>query len=449
MKTHYEVIVLGSGNAGMAAAGVAREAGKSVAVVESWDVGGTCALRGCVPKKVLVAAAQTLHQISLASEHQIDVGEAKLDWAKLIARERTFVDGVPDEFAKSLESRGIDLVRGQAKFIGTNTLEIGGKSIEADKIVIATGSRPRQLSIPGSEHLITSDDILENPTLPDTLVFIGGGVIALEFAHVFARAGTKVTILEAMPRLLPRLDVDAVAQLHKATEDLGIDILTDVTVTAIERVKDKYTVNFTHDGEKKSLTVDRAANGTGRIPDVETLDLDAGGIQHDGPRIEVDDTLRSVSNPNIYVAGDALWSSPQLSPVATYAGRIAGENLVFGTECVPYYGDIPSAVYAVPALASVGLTEEEARDKGLKFGVKINDMTSWRSAKTYAETAAWSKVLIDDESNKILGAHIFGHGAEEIIHLFSFAMTHGVSADKLKLSVYSYPTFASDIKYMV
>lgn len=135
--------------------------------------------------------------------------------------------------------------------------------------------------------------------------------------------------------------------------------------------------------------------------------------------------------------------------MATYAGRIAGENLVFGTEHVPYYGDISSAVYAVPALASVGLTEAEARDKGLKFSVKINDMASWRSAKTYAEAAAWSKVLIDDESNQILGAHIFGHGAEEIIHLFSFAMKHNVLADGLKQSLYSYPTFSSDIKYMV
>lgn len=449
MAPNYDVVVLGTGNAGMAAANVAREAGKSVAMVEAWDVGGTCALRGCVPKKVLVAAAQALHQINLASNHEIEVGPAKLDWAKLIARERTFVDGVPNEFAKSLESRGIDLLRGRAKFTGPNQLDVDGRTLEAGKIVIATGSKPRQLTIPGAEHLVTSDDLLEDSILPKTLVFVGGGVIALEFAHVFARAGTRVTILEAMPRLLPRLDTDAVAQLHKATQDLGVEILTNVTVEAIERVGEKLSVFFEHGGEKKNLAVDRVANGTGRIPNVENLDLDAAGVKHDGLRIDVDDALRSVSNSDVYVAGDALWSSPQLSPVATYAGRVAGENLVSGTRSVPYYGDIPSAVYAVPALASVGLTEDEAKEKGLAYEVKVNDMADWRSARTYAETAAWSKVLIDENTRQILGAHIFGHGAEEIIHLLSFAMKHGVTADVLKSSVYSYPTFASDIKFLV
>lgn len=449
MKSNYDVVILGSGNAGLAAAGVAHQAGKSVAVVEAWDVGGTCAIRGCVPKKVLVAAAQNLHQINLASEHHIDVGPATLDWANLIARERTFVDGVTDEFAASLENRGIDLLRGRAKFVAANRLDIDGQVVEAGKVLIATGSTPRALPIPGAEHLITSDDILEDPRLPDSLVFIGGGVIAIEFAHVFARAGTKVTILEATPRLLPRLDADAVAQLHDATEALGVEIFTGVSVKAVERSGDALTVHFVDGDTEKSVTADRVANGAGRVPNVDGLDLDAGGIKHDGPRIDVDDTLRSVSNPDVYVAGDALWSAPQLSPVATYAGRIAGENMVHGAKRVPNYGHVPSAVYAVPALAGVGLTEEQANEKGLNVAVKVNDMKGWRSAKTYAEAHAWSKVLVDEDNGQILGAHIFGHGAEEIIHLFAFAMEHGVTADALKTTVYSYPTFASDIKFLV
>ena len=216
MTEAYDAIVLGTGNAGMAAAGALRAAGKSVAMVESWDVGGTCPLRGCVPKKVLVAAAQVLHQIALAPQHHIEVGAPKLDWAALIARERGFVEGVPEAFAKSLEGRGIELIRGRARFTGPDRIAVGARVLEADKILIATGSKPRPLPIPGAEHLITSEDILEMAELPERLVFIGGGVIALEFAHVFARAGTKVTILEALPRLLPRLDPDAVAKLREA-----------------------------------------------------------------------------------------------------------------------------------------------------------------------------------------------------------------------------------------
>lgn len=449
MTTKYDVVVLGTGNAGMAAAGVAREAGKTVAMVESRDVGGTCPLRGCVPKKVLVAAAQVLHQIELAPAHHIEVGKPRLDWAKLIEREQGFVDGVPEAFADSLRSRGIELVTGRARFTGRNTIDVEGTILEAGKIVIATGSTPRPLAIPGAEHLITSDDILTDPVQPDRLIFIGGGVIALEFAHVLARAGTRVTILEAMDRLLPRMDADAVAQIARESERIGIELLTGVTVHEIAANGNQLEVRFQHDGENKSLVADRVVNGAGRIPDIAALDLDAGGVEVDGTRIKTDDHLRSTSNPDVYVAGDALWSSAQLSPVATYEGRLVGENIVNGDSRTPEYGHMPAGVYTVPALASVGLTEAEATDKGLSFAVKTNHMTGWRSAKTHAETAAWSKVLVEDETDRILGAHIVGHGAEEVIHLLSFAMQHGIAAAQLKDAVYGYPTFTSDLKFMV
>lgn len=449
MTEKYDVVVLGAGNAGMAAADVTRAAGKSVAMVESWQVGGTCPLRGCVPKKVLVAAAQVLHQIELAPVHHIEVGAHRLDWAKLIERERGFVEGVPEAFAESLESRGIVLLKGRARFKGRNEIEVDGRTLEAEKIVLATGSRPRELSIPGAGHLITSEDILKMATLPGSLVFIGGGVIALEFSHVFARAGSKVTILEALPRILPRMDADAVAELNRENERIGIDVLTGVDVREVVAAGDGLEVRFEHEGKPMSVVADRVVNGTGRIPDLDGLDLEAGGIEREGERIRVDEHLRSRSNPDVYVAGDALWSAPQLSPVATYLGRLAGENIVTGDTETPDYIHIPGNVYTVPALASVGLTEDEAKEKGLAFAVKESDMSDWRSARTHAETVAYSKVLVEDGTNGILGAHMVGHGAEEVIHLFAFAMKHGVTAEEMRRTVYAYPTFASDIKYMV
>ena len=449
MDRKYDVLVLGAGNAGMGAAGVAREAGKSVAMVESRDVGGTCPIRGCVPKKVLVAAAQVLHQIELAGEHHIEIDRPRLDWAALIAREQGFVEGVPEAFAESLANRGIDLYEGAARFTGPHSVAVGDTVIEAAKIVIATGSTPRPLPIPGAEHLITSEEILTDTRQPEHLVFIGGGVIALEFGHVLARAGTKVTILEAMDRLLPRMDEDAVEQVAQESARIGIDIVTGVAVEAVRKTEAGLEVVYAVDGETRTITADRVANGAGRVADVERLDLDTGHIEHDGARILVDQHLRSVSNPDVYVAGDALHATPQLSPAATYEGRLVGRNITEGDTLTPDHADMPAGVYTVPALATVGLTEREAEDKGLDVEVKTSDMSGWRSAKTYAETVAWSKVLIDRDTDRIVGAHIVGHGAEEIIHLFAFAMKHGVTATEMKDTVYGYPTFASDIKYMV
>ena len=449
MTNHFDVIVLGTGNAGMAAAGATRAAGLEVAMIESREVGGTCPIRGCVPKKVLVAAAQVLDQIERAGVHHIEVGPPKLDWAGLIEREQGFVRGVPDEFKGSLESRGIALIEGEASFSGPNELRVGDVSYTADKIVIATGSVPRELSIPGWEHTITSDDILVGRELPESLVFIGGGVIAMEFSHVYARAGTKVTILEAMPNLLPQLDPDAVEALRQETERLGIEILTDVEVSEIKQEAGQLFVLFEKDGEALERRAAVVANGTGRVADVDGLDLAAAGIAHKGGRIEVNEFLGSTSNRAVYVAGDALWSTAQLSPVATYEGRIVGENIVDGDKLVPDYSHVPSAVYTVPALASVGLGEDEAHKQGLEFEAKVNDMASWRSARTYAETVAFAKVLVEEGSGRILGAHLVGHGAEEVIHLFAFAIRHGVSAKDLAGSVFGYPTFSSDLKYLV
>jgi len=446
---HYDVLAIGAGNAGLGAAFIARDAGLSVAVVEKRDVGGTCALRGCVPKKVLVAAAQVLHQISLAAAHHIEVGPVRLDWGKLIARERSFTAGVPESFETLLEKRGVDLLRGPARFIGPNRVAVNGTVLEADKIVIATGSKPRPLPIPGAHHLLTSEDLLNMQDLPERLIFIGGGVIALEFSHVFARAGCKVTILEAASRLLPAVDEEAVAVIHAESERIGIEIVTGATVERIEMAGNCFVVHASVAGEPRRFAGEQVAHGAGRIADLDDMDLDAGGVDHDGVKIDATEFLRSRSNPAVYIAGDALWSSPQLSPLASYEGRLVGENIVRGDHLRPDYASVPSNVYSIPALASVGLTEAAAEAAGREYVVRRNDMREWRSARTYAETAAFSKIIIEKSSRRILGAHLVGHGAEGVIHLFAFAMKHGVSAEELTATVYGYPTFASDIKHMI
>ena len=325
-------------------------------------------------------------------------------------------------------------------------------SFGVKKFVIATGSKPRDLPIPGFQHTVTSDDILDMKERPDSLIFIGAGVIGLEFSHVFARAGTKITVLEVLDQPLPMLDQDAVSNLTEESRRIGIDIRTGIKTNSIEKNQQGFTVNIEQNGKQQTLTADIVANGTGRIAAVEGLDLESANIEHDRHFIMVDEHLRSVSNPDIFVAGDANASSgPQLSPVATYEGKIVGHNLLnSGNEMkTANYHNIPNCVFTVPALASVGYLEAAAKQKGLQFDVKSNNLIDWRSSKTYAESASYAKVLIEKGTGKILGAHLLGHGAPETIHLFAFAITYGVTAEQLAGAVYAYPTFSSDIKFLV
>ncbi len=448
MAESYDVIIIGGGNAGFGVSAVAHEAGKSIAFIEARDFGGTCPNRGCTPKKVLVAAAHALHEIEQASVHGIEVSPPKLDWAKLIGREKEMIGFIPDAMRGVAEKRG-DVFRGEARFVGPKSVQVGDRVIQGDNIVIATGSKPRPLPIPGAEHMITSDEVLSDDTLPTSVVFIGGGVIAMEFSHVYARAGVQVTILEALPQLLPRLDSDAVATIQAETERLGVTVKTGVKVKEIAPSKGGLTVLYEHEGGDRHVEVERVVNGAGRIANIDGLNLEAGQIEHDGLRILIDDYLRSTSNPSVWVAGDALVQSAQLSPLATYEGRIVGQNIVNGPTQVPDYRVVPSAVYTVPALSSVGLSEVDAREKGIDVAVTTADMSGWFSTKTYAETVAWSKVLVDKQSDQIVGAHMVGHHGEELIHLFALAMRHNIVASDLKTALYAFPTFSADMKSLI
>lgn len=449
MIAEHDVLILGAGNAGLAAAGAAHAAGLEVLVVEARDVGGVCPLRGCVPKKVLVAAAQALDAIGRAGTHQISVGKPVLDWPRLIERKRTFVDGVPEAFEKSLANRGIPLLRGRAQFTGHREVAVAGERHAAKKIVVATGSVPRSLPIPGAEHLVTSDELLELPALPESITFVGAGVIAFEFAHVLARAGSRVTLLEVASRVLPSLDPDATDRLAALTRELGVRIETGVSIEQIETQGEGYAIRYRTGRESEVVRSPVVVNGAGRVADVAGLDLPAAGIALEGGRVELDAHLRSVANPDVFFAGDAIPGRPQLSPLATYEGRVVGHNLTHDVLQPARYGHQPAAVYTVPALATVGWTEEAAREAGLDFDVRTHDMTDWRSARTYGETTAWAKVLVEAGTERILGAHLLGHGAEETIHTFALAIEKDIPAREIAERVYAYPTFHSDLKYLV
>src|SRR5215813_11196375 len=246
MSEKFDVVILGGGNAGIGVTGPVRRAGLSVAMIEARDLGGTCPNRGCTPKKILVAAGHALHEIERASVHHIAVGKPKLDWAALIDREKDMIKDIPANLARSMAKRQVEVIKAHAAFAGPNTIRVGNRTLEANHIVIATGSKPRPLPIPGAEHMITSDEMLSEREQPNSVIFVGGGVISLEFGHVYARAGTDVTILEALPQLLPAMDADAVAQLQAESERIGIGGKTNVSVKKIEPMNARLRVTFIH-----------------------------------------------------------------------------------------------------------------------------------------------------------------------------------------------------------
>ncbi|MEZ4294734.1 MAG: NAD(P)/FAD-dependent oxidoreductase [Polyangiaceae bacterium] len=442
-----DLIVLGAGNAGLAAASVVRDAGRSVLVIEERDVGGTCPLRGCVPKKVLVAVAEALDLIERAKDLSITVGPPAVDWSAVIDRKESVLAGTSASFERDLTERGIHLLHARARFTGERSVTAADRTFRARDVLVATGSTPRPLSLPGAEHLTSSDELLDLRAPPRSMIFVGAGVIAFELGHVFARLGTHVTLLEVAPRPLGPFDEEAVEHLVAATRAIGIELHTGVTLHAVEQDDTGLRVRFTHDGTEKSLTAERVAHGAGRIANTAGLDLEAAGVRTERGGIVTGSPYRSASNTAVWVAGDAVRDTPQLSPIATTEGRLAG-RAILGEDVHLDYRSIPSCVFSVPTLATVGLTERAARDAGIAFTAKRNDMVGWKNGRSYAERHAWAKVLVGAD-DRILGAHILGHGAGEIIHPFGLAMKHGLRASDLRSFVWAYPTFTNDVKYLV
>jgi glutathione reductase (NADPH) len=426
------VVILGGGNAGIGVTGPVRRAGMSMAMIEARDLGGTCPNRGCTQKKILVAAGHALHEIERAGIHKISVGKPKLDWAALIDREKEMIKDIPDNLARATERRQVEVIRGQAAFAGPDTIRVGDRMLKARYIVIATGSKSRPLTIPGAEHMITSDEMLSERELPPSVIFIGGGVISLEFGHVYARAGAGVTILEALPQLLPAMDADAVAHLAAESERVGIRVKTGVSVKRIEPTNGRLRVIFMHEGTEHAAQADRVVNGAGRIANVDTLGLASGNVDHANGRVSVDRYLRSASNPLVL----CLWRcAPDLAATIA-AGDLRGRNRR------PQYS---RRAQTLPGLRGHGnldlyrpcpgrrrIDRSRGARKGFEVEVHANDMLGWFSAKTYAETAAWSKIIVDRATDRILGAHFVGHEDQELINLFGLAIKFGITAHQLR-----------------
>ena len=440
----FDVIVIGTGVTGQTAAEELAGAGKRVAIVDRREYGGTCTLRGCEPKKVLVTAAEVVER-ARAQAGNGPTGDLRLDWSALIAFKRTFVDSAPQGIEDYLKSAGVETLHGQARFTGPASLTVEGVAHAAEHIVVATGSRPMPLGIEGEGLVSTSEDFMAAEQLGERIVFIGGGYISMEFAHVAAAAGAAVTICHRGAHVLGGFDPDLAAMLVDAYRKAGIDVRTEAPVQAVVEAAGALAVVL-KDGTR--LPADMVVHGAGRTPDLEGLDLVAAGVAFGDRGVDVDQTLRSVSNPRVWAAGDAADRGLPLTPVGVTQGRIVAANIL-GGEAAYDPAVTPSVVFSDPPLAIVGLTEAQAAAQGLDVQASLIDKTQWAASRRVGDRAAGAKVLVDRGTRRIVGAHLLGHHAEEVVNVFAIAMAAGLTAADLKAMPWAYPTGGWEIVYLV
>ncbi len=445
----YNLVVIGSGSGALGAAFRIRNEGWNVAVIDSLPFGGTCAQRGCDPKKILVGAAEIVDRIHRMNGKGIE-GSSIINWSDLMGFKHTFTDPVPDSRRNSMKKAGIVPITGRAKFLNENTLQVNGENLEADKILLANGAKPAPLNIDGEEYLTYSDEFLALNKLPKNIIFIGGGYISFEFAHIAAHAGSSVTILHRGGRPLEQFDKDLVGLLMNRTKEIGVDLQLNTDVNKIEKNGNEFIVHGKTNGEEQTYKGELVVHGAGRIPDIDDMNLDKGNVKFDKKGITVNEYMQSVSNQNVYAAGDASGSPGlPLTPVAGMESRIAAHNILHGNELKPDYSATSSVVFTLPPLASVGMREEEVKKQHIRYKVNYQETPEWYSSKRIGEQHSAFKVLIDEDNDTILGAHLLGDHYEEVINLFAMAIRFDLKTKDLKRMIYAYPTRGSDIAYML
>ena len=442
--THYDLIVLGSGSAARdAAAKAVQQCDASVALVESTRWGGSCPNVACKPTKAYLVVAELFHDINrLADRLGIDVGPATLDLARVKARKDTLKKG-DAKWMQDLRDAGFDTVQGEAELVGPDSVRVGDDELSTDRILIATGSRTAVPPIEGIEDIDWIDHVsaLELTELPESLLVVGGGPVGLELAQIFARYGSRVTIVQGADRISPRSDEQACAVLHAALEkDDGIEILVSSTVSSVRRDGDDVVAAV----GSRELRAAKLLLASGRAPNLEALHLDELGIDHERAGIVVDDLMRT-SVEGIWAAGDVT-GRYQFTPIAQYQARIAIEDMFERDPASADYSVLPTSIFTEPELAAVGLTEQEARDRGIDHDVVVHDMKYVQRSSYKEQTRGLYKIVYETGTRRVLGLHIVAPNGGDIVHGLALGLRLGATVDDLAAMHHVFPTFAEGIK---
>ena len=448
-NANYDLIVIGAGMAGNAAANKCASSGWRVAIVDELPYGGTCALRGCDPKKILRRGAEIVDSARLMSGKGIDAEGLHINWADLMQHKLGFTEPVPANIERGLTGNGVDTLHGTARFTGTNSLEIDGVAYTADHFLIATGARPRPLDFPGADQLIDSTAFLDLVELPERILFVGGGFISFEFAHIAARAGSRPSIIDR-GRPLKGFDPDLVELLIDRGTQAGIETHTNTSVVSVEPDGASYRVTVDRNGDRSVIETDLVVHGAGRISELGRLGLETANVEY-GPRgVNVAAHLQSTTNPRVFAAGDSAETPGMpLTPVAVFEGKVAASNMLKSATTIPDYAAVPTAVFTIPELARVGMLESEAVAAGIDLDVRYTDTSGWYSNYRIGETTAAVKILVDSSSDTIVGAHMLGPEYGELINFCALAIKLGLTTRQLKSMTPAYPTVTSDLGSML
>ncbi|MEZ7819451.1 MAG: NAD(P)/FAD-dependent oxidoreductase [Aquiluna sp.] len=450
MTEKFDLLVIGAGVAGMSAATKSSSQGRRVAIVDALPYGGTCALRGCDPKKILRRGAEIVDAARMFSGKGIEGDQFGINWADLMKHKHGFTDPVPKNMEESLRSQGVTTLHGVAAFTDDTHVDIDGKIYEASNILIATGARPRELDFPGHEHLIDSTDFLNLPNLPPRIAFIGGGLVSFEFAHIAARAGSSPVILDRGDIPLQEFDPDLVELLLERGETAGVAVQRNTTIASVVKIPQGFRITVERGGETATIDTDLVVHGAGRVPDLTRMGLDAGSIAYSPKGISVAGHLQSTTNPHVYAAGDSADTPGMpLTPVAVFEAQVAASNILKSGTVTPDYRAIPAAVFTIPELVRVGMLEHDARAEGFNVDVRYSDTSGWYSNYRIGETAGATKILIDKNTDLIIGAHLFGHHYSEVANTISLAMKHGLTTKQLRSTTAVYPSIGGDLAAML
>jgi dihydrolipoamide dehydrogenase len=446
-----DVVVIGGGPGGYVAAIRAAQLGGKVALVEKAELGGVCLNRGCIPTKAMLASAYVYDVIARrSSEFGIDVKEVSLDYTKVVQRRDRIVKTLVSGVGFLMRRYNVQVVRGTAKLASRNEVEVemqdGSKQIlRGRNIIIATGSTPSTLAIPGldGDNVWDSDGALAATEVPSSLLIIGGGYIGVEWSYIFSKLGCNVTVVELTPEILPSTDKEVAAELRKALEKDGVKILTNSTVKNVEHRNGKELVTVISGSLEQQIEVEKILVAVGRKPASEGLGLESVGVATEQGRILVNDKMQT-NVPGIYAIGDVVGGA-LLAHKASEEGVVAAENCM-GRESKMHYHAIPGCIYTTPEVATVGLTEEVAKNRGIEYKVGKFFFRPNGKALGIGETTGFVKFIADAKYGEILGCHMIGPHVTDLIQEVVVAINSEATIETIARSIHAHPTLSEVVR---
>lgn len=444
----FDLLILGSGSASFAAAIKASELGKTVAIIEEKTMGGTCVNVGCVPSKALIRAAEAKHRIENSAFKGIGPGSSQVDFSRLIKEKDDLVSSLRGaKYASVLKANpNISWIPGRGQFVDSQTIQVNERKITAEKILIATGSSPFIPEIPGLKDsgYLTSTTAFELKTLPEKLIVMGGGYIALELAQMFSRLGSKVTIIQRS-EILFNEDREISEGLCHYLKSEGVEILNHTQVKSVQRTSGKLNIEILRQGESMTLNADEIVVATGRRPNSQGLNLEAVGVEiNPNGSIKVNSNLQT-SQPNIYAAGDVL-ESPALVYVAAYEGNLAAENAFLGNKKNADYGTVPWVIFSDPQVSGVGLNEAQAKTQGVEYDVSLLSLEHVPRAIAARDTRGFVKLLRKTGTDELIGARVLAPEGSELIMELSLILKYKIPLSEVAGMFHPYLTLSEAIK---